>query len=385
MQSPQPGKAGIAALLVAHCAGMVDLVALPVWMGALIAHHQLDAQRAGALVTLFLAGAVAASVLCAPRFGRLPGRAVACAGFAASALAFALLARTPASAWGAMAALHAMGGFAAGAALSMTHGTLGRGANPHRLFAYAGLALGLFALGFMVTVPPLVAARGAPAFFAVLAGIMAVAATVAMLAFPRVASGPAGNAGRTPLPAAVWRGVLGISAMAVVQAMMFSFIERIGMDRGFGQANVHGVLVAIGLVNLLPAVLAGLLENRLPARAVLLAGPVLQAAIAIAITHSMVFGPYAFAVSICAFVMIFTHTFVFGLLARLDPSGRAVSATPAMVMTGAAVGPVLGGTLVNAWGYPALGLAAAAVAALAFAFFHSMRPAVPARAHEQHP
>lgn len=385
MQTPSLGKASVAALLVAHCAGMVDLVALPVWMGALIAHHQLDPQRAGALVTLFLAGAVAASVLCAPRFGRLPARALAAGGFAVATLAFALLARTPASAWGAMAALHALGGMAAGAALSVTHGTLGRGANPHQLFAYAGLALGLFALAFMVMVPPLVAARGASAFFTVLAGVMAVAAAVAMLAFPSVAGGPAAAASHAPLPAAVWRGVLGISAMAVVQAMMFSFIERIGMDRGFGQAQVHGVLVAIGLVNLLPALLAALLENRLPTRAVLLAGPVLQAAIAIAITHSMVFAPYAFAVSVCAFVMIFTHTFVFGLLARLDPSGRAVSATPAMVMTGAALGPVLGGTLVNAWGYAALGIAAATVAALAFVFFHSMRPAATPRVQEQHP
>ncbi|HET6827340.1 MAG TPA: MFS transporter, partial [Ramlibacter sp.] len=69
----------------------------------------------------------------------------------------------------------------------------------------------------------------------------------------------------------------------------------------------------------------------------------------------------------------------------LDPSGRAVSATPAMVMTGAALGPVLGGTLVNAWGYPALGLAAASVAALAFVFFHSMRSATPPQVQEQLP
>jgi predicted MFS family arabinose efflux permease len=385
MQSPNLGRAGTLALLVAHCAGMVDLVALPVWMGALIAHHQLDPQRAGALVTLFLAGAVTSSVLCAPRIGRLPRRAVAAGGFGVATVAFALLARTPAGAWGTMAALHALGGMAAGAALSMTHGTLGRGGNPHRLFAYAGLALGIFALAFMVMVPPLVAARGASAFFAVLAGIMAVASAVAILAFPAVAGGPAATAAHAPLPAAVWRGVLGISAMAVVQAMMFSFIERIGMDRGFGHAQVHGVLVAIGLVNLLPAALAALLEKRLPARSVLLAGPVLQAAIAIGITHSVVFGSYALAVSVCAFVMIFTHTFVFGLLARLDPSGRAVSATPAMVMTGAALGPLLGGTLVNAWGYPALGIVAAAVAALAFVFFHSMRSATQPRVQEQLP
>lgn len=379
------GKPGVAALLVAHCAGMVDLVALPVWMGALIAHHRLDPQRAGALVTLFLAGAVVASVLCAPRFARLPARVLAVGGFAVSALAFALLAQTPASDWGVMAALHALGGLAAGTALSMTHGTLGRGGNPHRLFAYAGIALGLFALAFMIIVPPVVAARGAPVFFGALGLVMLTAAAVAVVAFPTVGGGAAGAPARQPLSGAVWYGIAGISAMAVVQAMLFSFIERIGMDRGFGQTQVHGVLVAVGLVNLLPAALAALLEKRLPARTVLLAGPMLQAAIAIAVTHSLVFGPYAVAVSVCAFVMIFTHTFVFGLLARLDPSGRAVSATPAMVMAGAAVGPVLGGTLVRASGYPALGVAAAAIAAIACACFFLVHATARPQAQEQHP
>jgi len=67
--------------------------------------------------------------------------------------------------------------------------------------------------------------------------------------------------------------------------------------------------------------------------------------------------------------MIFTHTFAFGLLAKLEPSGRALAATPAMMMTGAAVGPVLGGTLAKAFGYGSLALAAAFVAAVAIACF----------------
>ncbi len=29
-------KRGIAAIMLAHCAGMVDLVALPVWVGTLV-------------------------------------------------------------------------------------------------------------------------------------------------------------------------------------------------------------------------------------------------------------------------------------------------------------------------------------------------------------
>ena len=56
---------GHVALIVAHCAGMVDLVALPVWVGTLIQHYKLDPQQAGGLVTLFLIGAVLSSVFLA--------------------------------------------------------------------------------------------------------------------------------------------------------------------------------------------------------------------------------------------------------------------------------------------------------------------------------
>ena len=56
-------------------------------------------------------------------------------------------------------------------------------------------------------------------------------------------------------------------------------------------------------------------------------------------------------------------------LARLDPTGRAVAATPAMLMVGAAIGPVLGGTLVKAYGYPALGTAALVVDLVAAILF----------------
>jgi len=56
------GAFGTVALMVAHCAGMVDLVALPVWVGTLIGAYRLDPQKAGLLATLFLAGAVLSSV-----------------------------------------------------------------------------------------------------------------------------------------------------------------------------------------------------------------------------------------------------------------------------------------------------------------------------------
>jgi predicted MFS family arabinose efflux permease len=185
------------------------------------------------------------------------------------------------------------------------------------------------------------------------------------------------------LPPAVWYGVMAIGSMALVQAMTFSFVERMGIDRGFGVDRVTGVLIAMGLVNLLPAVLAALLQQRLPARAVVVGGAVTQALLALVISRSEGFAPFAAASAVFVAVMIFTHTFAFGLLARLDVTGRATAATPAMIMVGAALGPVLGGTLVKAVGYGGLGLAALLVDALAVWLFLRMTQPLSTSANEE--
>ena len=361
---------GRVALMVGHCAGMVDLVALPVWVGTLISVYRFDPQQAGLLATLFLAGAVVASLVLAPFFQVLPGRMVATAGFTAAAVGFAVASTT--TQFSLLALLHAASGVAAGAALSVTHGTIARSQNPHRMFALVGMALGVFAIAFLGGTPVLVAQQGGPVLFQVFAGVMAVGAVAAALAFP--VPDTLGGAGLSstpvaPLPASVWWGVAGIAAMGLVQSMTFSFLERVGSDRGYGLQAVTGVLIALGVVNLFPAVLAAVLEKRWAARSVLLAGPALQAVLVVVIMNSTVFGPYAAAAAVFAAVMIFTHTFAFGVLARLDPSGRALAATPAMLMFGAAIGPILGGTLVKAWGYGSLGLAALVIDGLAMYAF----------------
>ena len=157
--------------------------------------------------------------------------------------------------------------------------------------------------------------------------------------------------------------------MGLIQSMTFSFLQQVGSDRGFGLQAVTGVLIGLGIVNLLPAGLAAVLERRWSARTVMLLGPLLQALLTNTIMNSSAFVPYAAAASVFAAVMIFTHTFAFGLLARLDTSGRAMAATPAMLMVGAAIGPILGGTLVSGFGYASLGIASAAIAAVAIACF----------------
>jgi hypothetical protein len=60
-------RGNIAALLLGNCAGMLDLVGLPVWVGAnLIGFYQFHTQKAGLLATVFLLCAVLASMVPAP-------------------------------------------------------------------------------------------------------------------------------------------------------------------------------------------------------------------------------------------------------------------------------------------------------------------------------
>ncbi len=360
---------GRVALMVGHCAGMVDLVALPVWVGALISFYGFDPQQAGGLVSLFLIGAVAASLYFAPRFNRLNRRLVAALGFGGAALAFGMASLQ--TGFAAMAICHAAAGLAAGSALSVTHGTIGRAANPHRMFAMVGLALGIFAIGFMGATPNLVAALGGAVLFKVFAGVMAVAAIVSALLFPLPdhEQGTEFDIAHPRLSGAVWAGMIGVGLMGVNQAMVFSFFERIGADRGYGVETIAIILVAVGFVNLIAPPLAVFLERRIGAQRVVMTGPAVQAVLALVITTVVAFPAYAGAGSVFVFVMIFTHTFAFGLLSRLDPSGRALAATPAMLMIGAAVGPILGGTLVKFSGYPAIGVAVVICASLAIVSF----------------
>jgi predicted MFS family arabinose efflux permease len=372
-------KRGLLALVIAHCAGMLDLVALPVWVGTLVQRYQFDPQQAGGLATLFLIGASVASLFFAPRFNRVNAKWAAVIGFGVAAAAFFLCSRN--AALPILATLHLAGGIAAGTALSFTHGTIGHAGNPHRVFAIAGLAIGIFGVVFLGSTPGIVAKFGGPSLFITFTVVMALATLGALLFFPRptrhiVLDDVQSGIKAPPLGRAVWFSIAGVALLAMTQAMTLSFYERIGTARGFGLEQVTLALVIYGIVTLFPAPLAAVLEKRVDATTVICTVPVFQAVFAMIITHTSSYVLYALAGPMMAFTILFTHTFAFGLLAKLDPTGRAVAGTPAMLMVGAAIAPFLGGTLVKFIGIEAIGYAAIVLVALELLLFNQTRKAV---------
>jgi predicted MFS family arabinose efflux permease len=376
---------GKVVLSIGHVAGMIDMVALPLWIGNLMQHYGFSPVQAGLTVTLFLFSVVIASTIVAPIFDRIPHRLGVAGGFAIAAAAFLVTSRLPveASSLTAIIALHVVAGLGTGTALSITHGNIGRTENPHRLFGTVNVALGVLGVFFFAGLPQLVEHFSASAMFLVFGATMATACVVTALFFP-VAGATASNhaavaaQSRGPAPKAVWFLIGVVICLTFNQAMVFSFLERIGAARGFATEQVNIVLIALGFVNLLPGALAAILQKRLSPLVVGFSGPVLQAVLALTLSNSPAFVPYAVAASVYVSIVIFTHTFLFGLLARLDQSGRAVSATPAMMMIGSCTGPAVGGAIVSGFGYGALGIAATIVSVLALSLLVGVKAQLPA-------
>ncbi len=372
-------KRGIFALMVAHCAGMVDLVALPVWVGTLIAHYHFDPQQAGGLATLFLIGAAGASIFFAPRFNRIHVKFAAIFGFGLAGLAFIISGMN--TSFPILAGLHLAGGIAAGTALSVTHGTMGHAVNPHRIFGIAGLAIGIFGVLFLGGTPGLIEKFGGSTMFFVLAGVMLTATLACLLFFPKPTrtvdfDNYENIKNLPPLGRPVWFCMIGVALLAMTQAMTLSFYERIGLERGFTRDMVTMALVIYGIVTIFPAPLAALLQNRVSVTAIIAFGPIFQAIFSLLTTHTHNYMIFALAGPFMAFTILFVHTFAFGLLARLDPTGRAVAGTPAMLMVGAAIAPFISGTLVKFISFEAIGYACCVAVAAQVYLFSQTRKAV---------
>lgn len=354
-------RSGTAALVIGHCAGLMDITALPIWVGiVLIGRLAIEPQDAGLLLSLFLGSVVLSSLYFSPKIIHINRKRVECVAYVLAGLAFFSM-PTISGSYPLLAVAHIVAGLSVGCGLSVVHGTMGGTANPHRTAAIGFTTLSLVSIFFMAILPPLIGKIGADVFFYAMSGIMFTAAIAGLIAFPNVKAVAHESLTHAKLSGRVWFGIAGVSLLMVTHSMVFGFVERIGGDHGFSAAQITMVLIISGFVNLVPVALSGFLERHLPAARVVCAGPLIQATAALAVTQLPAFGVYIVATSILIAVVTFTHVFAFGLLARMDPSGRVVAATPVMVMTGSSIGPLIGGVLAQHIGYASLGWAALAL------------------------
>ena len=149
--------------------------------------------------------------------------------------------------------------------------------------------------------------------------------------------------------------------------LVYPFAERIGRALDMGRAL--DVLLALGLgVGVLGALAAERLGGRFGNIRPLLVGAWGTALAGLAVVSAT--GPVSFGLAVSAknLTVFFFFPFLLGAAAVRDPSGRGVAAVTGAIPLGIAIGPFVGGMLVERWGFPVLGWVGVALVAVATPF-----------------
>jgi len=89
--------------------------------------------------------------------------------------------------------------------------------------------------------------------------------------------------------------------------LILSFAERAGDFRGFTAGQVQTALVTMGLIALVPPIIATLLQKRLSAVVVAICGSFIHGAIGFGIMSALVYPQFFGSLIFFPFMMLFTH------------------------------------------------------------------------------
>lgn len=351
-------------VVAAEGAGFLGFDTLPIVLGAIVDRVGLSEGAAGLVASLELAGMAGSALLLAPRMGTLPLRALALFAAATALLAHGL--SMFASGFTLLAISRTAAGVAEGALVAAGNALLATSVDPDRMAARMQIVAGLAAAAVLAGLPHAVDVAGQRGAFGVM--LLLVIACVPVLALI-----PTARATRAqPAPALTRGRASAVLAAALLltagESALWAFIERMGVRAGVSGAWIGIVLGATTVVGLLGAGVAAWQGTRFGRRLPITAGIVAQAGSCWLLAHATAPGVYVAATLGYGLSFFFVQPYLLGTAAVLDPRGRVVAAYAGAALVGAAIGPAIGGALVERFSYPALGwqlaVASAAVVAL---------------------
>jgi MFS family permease len=352
------------ALVALFTAGYLAAYLLPTVVGRLAAGLGLTSVQAGLIGSALLLSSATAGFTLASRVDRIGARRAARAGLLLAAAGYgtaALSGLVPLVVAGAM-----IGGFGSGTATAVAAGGIAAQKDPHRASTLGLLSVSALAGALYLTIPRISAGHALP--FAALA-LTALAVWPATSRLPDAATADNGPAPtpRSPLPYA--RSGLLLAAVIVCWSMaqnsLWGVSSRIGTEQaGLSEVTVGSVFaVALG-TGLLGVTGAGVLGARL-GRAVPIGLGTALIACCIAVS-ARADGLGSFATGEIAWNTLYpvVLSYLLGLAASLDPRGRWAVLVGSASSLGTACGPLVGSSLSQSVGFPAMGATLAAVLVL---------------------
>jgi MFS family permease len=337
-------------MLILGIVGSAPSMLSPVIAGALASRFRLPADRVGWALSAMLAGFAGANIVLSILL-RLIGKRTLLAASAvlmgvASALILAAQAYAPA-----VAALFLFG-FGGGGILGTTFAIYASDRAPDRRYA---LQFAATTAAMIAIFPAISAARDVYGAFGIFVAFAVAAGVAAVLAFLLPSStGTTMGTPRLHLGGTEWRVHATIAAIAFVSFAGFSvwsFVERVGIAHGYPNAEVGQLLGLAALAGLVAGLSASWLGTRL-GRAL----PTLIALAGMALATCGIATSWAYPPGALLFYAswLVVMPYLLGLLAALDPTGRAVAAATAFQNAGMALAPAVAGSLMVFGGFTAV-------------------------------
>lgn len=342
---PSVSAASIWAAIYLGVAAATLPAALPVMVGVFADRFGFGVAGAGMIAALNMGGILAGSLLCPLITTRLTW-AVTLRASLAVMIAGNMLTMLDGH-YGYVAATRLFSGLGEGVVGGICYAAMGRSAHPERSISiyFAGQSVvGMMALGSFGWIAT---GLGWSWLFLILSAI----------AFPGFWF--AGAIGRIqPAPAQTrrdeWVGdwvVIGALAYILIyfigMASLWPFLERVGIAKGLSTGIVAFALSVSAFGGLAGSLIASVVVDRLTRTAGLLSGLCLLFAGVAGLASLPGTFPFIASVSLFAFAWPFQYAFLFGLLAAADRDGRLIALTPAMTGGGLAIGPAIGGLLLQ--------------------------------------
>lgn len=358
-------------LAAVYTAATMPLNIVPLLIGTLVARLSLAEAQAGAVMTAELLAMAIVAFALAPFGNRLAAYPSAVAGCIVVILASAVT--TQVETLSALIATRTVSGAGAGLLLLVSNVLLARGSDPVKRYGTAVFVTAMIAVVLLLVLPHTAAAYG-------IAGSYGAILLLAVLALPfawRVRATedddqPASMVqGTIAKPTVLALAVLALLLVQALQAAYYAFVERRADDLAIDAATVGMLLAVAYSATLLATGLATWLGERFGVVRPVAVGVVGHSlCCAVALTTSDVHIFYA-CVVVQGLFYFFSIPYQLSVGAHLDSSGRFAAAAAAMFFVGLAIGPIVGGFVIENMGFSTLAITVpigTVVGALAFSF-----------------
>lgn len=355
-RSRNASLSGMIPLCGAYFLASTFILALPMWVGAVVGANVATEPTAGWLATLEL-GTVALTMLLASRRQAFESVRVHAA-FAALAIGGYTLSAIATSLW-LLAPMRIVAGSGFGWLLAATLAAAARRDNPTRTFGIMEIALALYATGFYAVAGRAIQAAGMTGGFLAMAAALLLCAPgiTALRTTPRR---PTGVHAQPPLTIADWAGIGAHFLFFVAMYSIWTFLSHKGHVVGVNAKDLGSLLSIAFVSGLAGAALTMLVIPAFGRRIVIPVGLLFLAGAMLLLGRSTSADAFYLTVILIKFGFLLYTVSMSGHFAATDSSGRLNTIGLAMAMIGSSIGPALGGYGLAFLGFGGLSVVVAA-------------------------